>query len=311
MNYLNPDPLAEQYANITPYSYCSGDPVNLVDLSGLYPHHITSGLPGQAAAMQDGGGGSGEGWNGSGADGYYYDWYSGTYRTTDGSIVSFGEVMDNAITPHGYTYSTTSEYHYSAIGSMDASGLFYNWKVTNEWYSYSTKLISSPTGQIRNGGSYFESLNWSEIASATGGLILSGIEIGAGIGGEMFTGGLSNFAVVDGVTRAGSSLTKLYFLFNGNSARGIATPSNLGGWAGKALDIVNGSSYDEISYGQGIGSFSYDAGTFIMFGANAQNLNKALTYPTAGSIITYGAVLTGVPYTTSSDAISFYISIKH
>ncbi len=97
-------------------------------------------------------GSSGDGINSNNLNGYYYDWYSGTYKTTDGSIVSFGVVMDNAVTPHGYTFSTTSEYHYSAIGSMDASGLFYNWKVTNEWYSYSTKLISSPTA--KTGGGY-------------------------------------------------------------------------------------------------------------------------------------------------------------
>jgi hypothetical protein len=32
---LSPDPHAEKYANITPYSYCGGDPVNMADPSGM------------------------------------------------------------------------------------------------------------------------------------------------------------------------------------------------------------------------------------------------------------------------------------
>ena len=36
VNWLTPDPLAGDYPGISPYAYCAGDPVNLVDINGLY-----------------------------------------------------------------------------------------------------------------------------------------------------------------------------------------------------------------------------------------------------------------------------------
>ena len=34
------DPLAEKYYSISPYAYCAGNPVNLVDPDGPFPHVI-------------------------------------------------------------------------------------------------------------------------------------------------------------------------------------------------------------------------------------------------------------------------------
>ena len=37
------DPLAEKYYHLSPYAYCAGNPVNLVDLKGLNPIYSTKG----------------------------------------------------------------------------------------------------------------------------------------------------------------------------------------------------------------------------------------------------------------------------
>jgi RHS repeat-associated protein len=37
------DPLAEKYYHISPYAYCAGNPVNLMDLKGLNPIYSTKG----------------------------------------------------------------------------------------------------------------------------------------------------------------------------------------------------------------------------------------------------------------------------
>ena len=41
--FLSLDPLAEKFYGISPYSYCAGNPVNLVDLKGLNPIYSTKG----------------------------------------------------------------------------------------------------------------------------------------------------------------------------------------------------------------------------------------------------------------------------
>ena len=38
--WLTPDPLSEKYYGISPYAYCNGDPVNLVDKDGRFPETI-------------------------------------------------------------------------------------------------------------------------------------------------------------------------------------------------------------------------------------------------------------------------------
>ncbi len=40
------DPLAEKYYSISPYAYCAGNPVNLVDPDGHFPHVIVGAVIG-------------------------------------------------------------------------------------------------------------------------------------------------------------------------------------------------------------------------------------------------------------------------
>lgn len=117
---------------------------------------------------------------------------------------------------------------------------------------------------------------------------------------------MSTALIIDGGIRVGSNATKLYFLLQGDSQRGVATPSNAGGWIGKGIDMATGSSYTDISYFQGIGSFTNDFATFVVTGGTAVQLSNALAYPSAASVYSYGLVLFGTPYTAVSDGINFY-----
>lgn len=47
--WMCPDPLAEQFAGTSPYSYCMGDPVNMIDPNGLAPYSPGSGSYGGTA----------------------------------------------------------------------------------------------------------------------------------------------------------------------------------------------------------------------------------------------------------------------
>ena len=38
--WLTPDPLSEKYYDVSPYAYCAGDPVNMVDYDGEIPHVV-------------------------------------------------------------------------------------------------------------------------------------------------------------------------------------------------------------------------------------------------------------------------------
>ena len=44
--WLAPDPLSEKYYGISPYAYCAGDPVNLVDPDGRVPHVVIGAVVG-------------------------------------------------------------------------------------------------------------------------------------------------------------------------------------------------------------------------------------------------------------------------
>jgi hypothetical protein len=147
--------------------------------------------------------------------------------------------------------------------------------------------------------------NWSEIGSAAAGLALGIVEIGAGVGGKLFTGGISTVLTIDGVVRVGSNGVKLYFLLNGNSEAGIATPSNTGGWIGKSIDMATGTPYNEISYGQGLGSLTNDFTTFVVTGGSGAVLSQSLMYPSVWNVGSYITVLTLTPTTMTSDALNW------
>lgn len=68
----------------------------------FYLERLFGGIPGNKGGGGGDSGGSGFGSSGDGINsnnlnGYYYDWYSSTYRTTGGSFVPYGEVYNNVI----------------------------------------------------------------------------------------------------------------------------------------------------------------------------------------------------------------------
>ena len=117
--WFNPDPMMEKYHSTTPYNYCLNNPVNFTDPTGMDPvwwdtetmgdygknvhkwgMHIAAG--GGSGGGGGGGGsyGPGQGENGTGLNGYYYDWYTRTYRYVSGEEANFVEVNNNAIVPN-------------------------------------------------------------------------------------------------------------------------------------------------------------------------------------------------------------------
>ena len=103
--WFNIDPLAEMYTSYSPYNYCLNQPITMNDPTGLSPEapswwskdtmprwgsragYMFAGYSHQRAfsfdMYSDGYGGPGFGQNGTGLGGVYYDWYSGSYRSTN------------------------------------------------------------------------------------------------------------------------------------------------------------------------------------------------------------------------------------
>jgi RHS repeat-associated protein len=132
--------------NYNRYSYCLNNPLKYTDLSGnnTYKQYMDDtygegnywyrgqapGTWGGGSGSSGGGGGSaggsyggstnygrpGQSQNGTGVNGIYYDWYSGTYRSTDygNSEVGWGYSY-NTISSHGDTWQRVDAY----VGSGD------------------------------------------------------------------------------------------------------------------------------------------------------------------------------------------------
>jgi len=192
---------------------------------------------------------------------------------------------------------------YSIMVEFSSGGYLY-WAenpIVHLLYYYYVQYLVETYSVGRSG----TSVNWGEVGSSSVGLLLGVGEITVGAGGEIPSAGVSTALIIDGGIRVGSNATKLYFLFKGDSKRGVATPSNAGGWIGKIVDVTSGSSYNEISMGQGVGSFVNDFMTFVVSGGSGLSLSKALMYPSVTSVYSYGLIITGTPYTVYSDLINW------
>ena len=111
--------------------------------------------------------------------------------------------------------------------------------------------------------------DWVGIADATFGIIGGGLEVTAGVFGEVLTGGLSTIAIVDGVGRIGMNTMRLVAYSTGNSSVGKALPSNIGGMAGKIYDgAVLNKSFFESGPAQNVLGVSNDAAAFIFGGGS-------------------------------------------
>ena len=118
---------------------------------------------------------------------------------------------------------------------------------------------------------------WGGIADASLGIVGGGLEVAAGVFGEVLTGGLSTIAIADGVGRIGMNTMRLAAYSTGNSSVGKALPSNLGGMAGKIYDgaILN-KGFFESGPAQNVLGVSNDAAAFIFGGGS--NMSTIL-YP--------------------------------
>ncbi|MCT4580137.1 MAG: hypothetical protein N4A35_01860 [Flavobacteriales bacterium] len=150
------------------------------------------------------------------------------------------------------------------------------------------------------------SVDWREVGNAGLGMGLGLLEVAAGAGGEVLTAGLSTAVIIDGAARVGSSSVKLFHLLQGNTSAGIATPSNLGGWIGKGVDMSFGASYNDIGIGQGVGGFTNDFATFVAGGGSVLSLQGMIVRPNPVNAFRYLSVPVGTAYSTVSDVQALY-----
>ncbi len=87
------DPLAEKYYGISPYAYCAGDPVNLIDPTGMYP--CWNGQSGEKTAYYDSETGNAVSWE------QVQNWiHYGNYEGSQSQDKSSNE-SSHTITPFG------------------------------------------------------------------------------------------------------------------------------------------------------------------------------------------------------------------
>lgn len=108
------DPTSTQDYNR--YSYCVNNPLMFTDPSGYVKYEqpaieFSAIFSGNSFFGRIGGGGDigGPGYvrNGTGLNGVYYDWYSGTYRSTDAGnpVIGWSYAYNNSVIPNGFSYS--------------------------------------------------------------------------------------------------------------------------------------------------------------------------------------------------------------
>jgi len=126
------DPTNTQHYNR--YSYCLNNPLKYSDPSGMMVVPNNPAINAYFTGMQlaefnypessgSGGGAPGIGQNGGGLNGYYYDWYTGTYRSTSrgNSEVSFWDVYYGAILPNAKQPYNNTHSEEATTGGVDAS----------------------------------------------------------------------------------------------------------------------------------------------------------------------------------------------
>jgi hypothetical protein len=257
-----------------------------------------------------------------GAQGYRYVGGGVYMDVATAKGVDFGTVYDNSLAQEQVGFSSGSVAREFVDRIKSGFGLFsyqlynrINWvlSIGNPGLYAAIgggyKTLNPTAGSFTFGGVIIatsgSNINWSEVGSSSVGILLGAAEIGIGLGGEVFSGGLSTAIIVDGSIRVGSNITKIGLILAGNSNIAGTTPSNGGGWIGKGIDMATGANYGQIGVGQGLGSFTNDFSTFVVTGGNALNLSKMVTFPSLLNGYGYGMTLFGTPYGVQSDLLNW------
>ena len=76
-----------------------------------------------------------------------------------------------------------------------------------------------------------------------------------------------------------------------------ATPSNLGGFAGKGVDMLKGKKWSEVGKGQAFGGLANDLGSFAFTLGSGPAIANTMANPTFSNYLFFGTSLPG--YTNS------------
>ncbi len=303
--FLSIDPLvgnplsAQDYNG---YSYCANNPLKYTDPDGYQKYAmpmpvIEFSLSNGFTRNGAGGGGTSYGGlgysnNGSGLNGYYYDWITSEYRTTSGDVASFVEVS-GAIS--NYVINTDRVFQGKATDNGDNSftsnpnGLTSVYLLIADNNPVMGKARGLPTGQPKATGG----LDWGGIVNASLGALGGGAEIIIGGSAEAVTYGLSTPLLIDGWVRVGTNVTRLGFYFAGKSNVGGAIPGNAGAIVGKGIDMSTGKSFYDYGYGQALLGTTNDFVSFLATGGTASSMGNFVENPSTYRAIDYGVAYLG------------------
>ena len=167
-------------------------------------------------------------------------------------------------------------------------------------------IISIPIGHgVKAGSEAGGGINWGGVANASVMLVGGAAEMAVAGGLEYFSAGiatpLSGAIMFDGSARVVANMQRFYLYLNGNTKLADAYPTNLGGLAGKGIDMAFGISVDRVGYGQAIGSWGNDLGSFSMMGGNGLTLFDFYESPSLETGFKYGFSMFSYPYSWYND----------
>jgi len=332
--FLSPDPVlqdASNTQNLNRYSYVLNNPLKYTDPSGYT--YRSQAVTFKGRENPDGSYGNSGGFDGGGGSVFpkmgvlsgeagptFEDLYSYIgeewVRKSD---ISSGEYFRQALNRYSNLVESANNYAKALAISNDGiqlsvsfkNGSVFTFSAENGLYSvsdlavtiYGHSYILSTQKAVYD---WAGSVDWREVGNAGLGIVLGGLEVAAGGAAEGITFGASTALLVDGWARIGSGGVKLYHLLQGNTKAGVATPSNLGGWSGKLVDMGFGASYTDIGIGQGLGGFTNDFATFVIGGGSVMSLQNMVVRPNPVNAFKYLAVPVGTSYSTVSDIQAFY-----
>jgi len=103
---------------------------------------------------------------------------------------------------------------------------------------------------------------------------------------------------VDGWGRVGTNVNRLFAYFGGNKALGDAIPSNIGGYIGKTIDVVEGKDFYKVGNTQAILSGTNDILLVISPAGNAGAWKSVVEYPglwnSVGLVVSYYGGIIGL-----------------
>lgn len=283
------DPLADHYADWTPYQFATGNPLLYNDPTGAYRslEDLTGPSYTQSSGFGGGGGGGGGygGGGGFGDRGYggspVNDWGSGYWGGGPGGVLfaAGGSGIAGSWNQGNSNYNQTivaithEALYATGLNGKDEDHSPITTHTGQYWTSYQITTTGQPQEPIDN---FFSSDAWNR-CDAVVGLFGAVAEITIGVAIEGFTGGISTFLVVDGFYRATANVSRLVAYSTGNKEIGNNIPTSGGAILGKLIDGANGTNWNQTGTAQASLGMANDLTTLILSGGSGSAVEAALS----------------------------------